>query len=240
MTNSHEPLTDLEDALGHAFRDRTLLVRALTHASYANEADPEKGAGDNETLEFLGDSILGFLLAERLFRSYPAWGQGLLSKARSELVSEPSFAEKARALGLGPLLRLSPGEERSGGRERDARLADAFEAVVAAVTLDGGLEAAREAVERIFGADVDSLDPGRLALRDFKSALQERAQAEGKRLPAYRLLSESGPDHDKVFVYEVDYENDPPVRATGSGPSKKDAQRAAAQAALDLLSAKGA
>jgi len=125
------------------------------------------------------DSILGFLVAERLFRSYPAWGQGLLSKARSELVSEPSFAAKARALGLGPLLRLSPGEERSGGRDRDARLADAFEAVVAAVTLDGGLEAAREAVERIFGADVDSLDPDLLALRDFKSALQERAQAEG-------------------------------------------------------------
>lgn len=240
MTDFHGPLTDLEDALGHSFRDRTLLVRALTHASYAHEAAPEESVRDNETLEFLGDSILGFLVAERLFRSYPAWGQGLLSKARSELVSEPSFAAKARALGLGPLLRLSPGEERSGGRERDARLADAFEAVVAAVTLDGGLEAAREAVERIFGADVDSLDPDLLALRDFKSALQERAQAEGKRLPAYRLLSESGPDHDKVFVYEVVYGEEPAVRATGTGPSKKDAQRAAAQAALDLLSAKDA
>ena len=234
-----DPLAALEERLGHRFADRGLLLRALTHSSFANEADGEEEIGDNETLEFLGDSVLGYLVAERLFASFPAWGQGPLSKAKSELVSEASFAVQARELELGPLLRLSPGEERAGGRERSARLADAFEAVIAAVALDGGLPAAREAVGRLFGGEIATLDLEGLAARDSKSALQERAQAEGKPLPSYRLLSESGPDHDKGFVYEVVFGGAAGLRATGSGPSKKEAQRAAARAALDLLSAKG-
>ena len=235
-----DPLDSLEERLGHRFHDRALLLRALTHSSFANEADPAAGVADNETLEFLGDSVLGFLVADLLIRAHAEWDQGWLTKARAELVSAGAFADQARSLGLGPLLRLAPADERAGGRDRDARLADAFEALIAAVYLDAGLDASRAVVARLFSDDLAALDPGELSRRDVKSALQERAQAEGKRLPAYRLLSESGPDHDKVFVYEVDYENDPPVRATGSGPSKKDAQRAAAQAALDLLSAKGA
>lgn len=246
MTHSDEPaagrdsLEALEEVLGHRFGDRGLLVRALTHSSYANEADPKEGVKDNETLEFLGDSALGFLVADLLFRAHPEWGQGWLTKARAELVSEAFFAEKARSLGLGALLRLSPTDERAGGRDRDARLADAFEALAAAVFLDGGLDALRALVERLFEEDLAALEPEGLSRRDAKSALQERAQAEGKPLPRYRLLSESGPDHEKVFVYEVRYGEGDELISTGEGPSKKEAQREAARTAFDLLSAKGA
>ena len=238
-----EPLDALEERLGHRFRDRALLLRALTHSSFANEADPAAGVADNETLEFLGDSVLGFLVADLLFRAHPEWGQGWLTKARAELVSEGAFADKGRNLGLGTLLRLARTDERAGGRERDARLADAFEALVAAVYLDAGLDAARAVVEKLFSAGLASLDPGELSRRDFKSALQERAQADGKPLPRYRLLSESGPDHEKRFVYEVRFGEGDELTATGEGPSKKEAQREAARAALaalDRLSARDA
>jgi ribonuclease-3 len=235
-----DPLDPLEERLGHRFRDRALLLRALTHSSFANETDPAAGVADNETLEFLGDSVLGFLVADLLFRAHPEWGQGWLTKARAELVSEGAFADKGRFLGLGALLRLAPTDERAGGRERDARLADAFEALIAAVYLDAGLEAGRAAVERLFSADLAALDPGELSRRDFKSALQERAQADGKPLPRYRLLSESGPDHEKRFVYEVRFGEGDELTATGEGPSKKEAQREAARAALDRLSARDA
>jgi ribonuclease-3 len=236
-----DPVFALEDAIGHSFRDRSLLVRALTHSSYANEADPKTGVLDNETLEFLGDSVLGFLVAELLFRSRPNWGQGLLTKARAEFVSEAALADKGRSLGLGAVLRLSAAEDRAGGRDRDGRLADAFEALVAAVFLDAGLDAARGLVERVFAGEALALEPEELSLRDAKSALQERAQAEGKPLPRYRLLSETGPDHAKWFVYEVRYGAPEELAATGEGPSKKEAQReaaGAALAALDHLSAK--
>ena len=240
LSEDSASLTRLEEALGHAFRDRNLVLRALTHSSFANEAEPAAGVTDNETLEFLGDSVLGFLVADLLFRAHPEWGQGWLTKARADLVSETAFAEKGRALGLGALLRLAPTDERAGGRDRDARLADAFEAVVAALYLDGGLGVARAAVERLFSEDLAALDPAELSRRDAKSALQERAQAEGKPLPRYRLLSESGPDHEKRFAYEVRYGEGDELTATGEGPTKKEAQREAARAALDLLSARDA
>ena len=155
--NGRDVLDALERAMDHCFRDRALLLQALTHASFANESED---AEDNETLEFLGDSILNFLVTEKLFAAFPLEGEGTLSKARSLLVSEEHFAALARRVGLGPLLRLSPGEERAGGRERDARLADAFEAVFAALLLDGGIEAARAAAGRLFDADVAALDLG--------------------------------------------------------------------------------
>ncbi|MFI5180359.1 MAG: ribonuclease III [Thermoanaerobaculia bacterium] len=245
MTNRDDeagrgPLSALEEALGHRFRDRTLLLRALTHASFANEADPAARVEDNETLEFLGDSVLGFLVAERLYRSNPGWAQGTLTKARAEIVSEASLAETGRRLGLGSLLRLASSDERAGGRDRDARLADAFEALVAAVFLDGGIDATRGVVARLYDEALAALEPDELLRRDSKSALQERAQAEGKALPRYRLLSESGPDHEKRFVYEVRYGSGDEVCATGEGATKKEAQRAAARAALELLSARGA
>jgi ribonuclease-3 len=240
MAAERDSLTALEEALDHRFTDRALLVRALTHASFANEAEPAANVMDNETLEFLGDSVLGFLVAERLYRSHPDWEQGTLTKARAEIVSEASLAETGRRLSLGPLLRLASSDERAGGRDRDARLADALEAIVAAVFLDGGVDGARKVVARLFDADLAALEPEELSRRDAKSALQEQAQADGKPLPRYRLLSESGPDHEKRFVYEVRYGSGDEVSATGEGATKKEAQRAAARAALDRLSARGA
>ena len=225
-----EQLDAFEGALGYRFRDRTLLERALTHSSFANEASRPGTVKDNETLEFLGDSVLGFLVAEMLFEAFPGFREGQLSKARSHLVSEPSFARLARDLGVGEVLLLAAGESRSGGRVKESLLADAFEAVFAAVTLDAGLPAARELVRRIFAEPVAELDPGELSFHDYKTALQELAQGEGKPLPVYRLLSESGPDHRKEFVFEVVY--DEAISATGSGATKKEAQRQAAKAAL--------
>jgi ribonuclease-3 len=221
----------LERALGHRFRDVALIRRALTHSSYANEAGD---AEDNETLEFLGDSVLNFLVTEKLFAAFPLEGEGTLSKARSLLVSEEHFAALARRVGLGPLLLLSPGEERAGGRERDARLADAFEAVFAAVLLDGGFVSARASAGLLFDADVAALDLGGLRRRDPKTALQERAQAEGRPLPVYRLVEETGPPHDRRFVYEVKFGED--LLATGKGSTKKEAQQEAADEMLKRVS----
>jgi ribonuclease-3 len=228
--NDPDAFDALERAMGHCFRDRALLVQALTHASYANETED---AEDNETLEFLGDSVLNFLVTEKLFAAFPLVGEGTLSKARSLLVSEEHFAALARRIGLGPLLRLAPGEERAGGRERDTRLADAFEAVFAALLLDGGFASARGAAGRLFDADVAALDLGELHRRDPKTALQERAQAEGRPLPVYRLVEETGPPHDRCFLYEVTWSEG--ISARGAGSSKKDAQRNAADAALKRL-----
>ena len=225
-----EQLASFEEALGHRFGDRALLERALTHSSYANESPRSEAVRDNETLEFLGDSVLGFLVAEMLFEAFPGFREGQLSKARSHLVSEPSFARLARDLGVGEALLLAAGESRSGGRVRESLLADAFEAVFAAITLDAGLGAAREVARRLFAGPVAELDPGELSFHDYKTALQELAQGEGKPLPAYRLLSESGPDHLKEFVFEVIYDEE--LSATGAGPTKKEAQRQAAKAAL--------
>jgi ribonuclease-3 len=228
-----DPLDSVERALGCAFRDRRLLARALTHSSFANDgADAE----DNETLEFLGDSVLNYLVSGLLFDAFPLEGEGMLSKARSVLVSENHFAYLARRLGLGAALRLSAGEERAGGRDRDARLADAFEAVFAALALDAGLERARDVARRLFADDIASLDLGGLHRRDPKTALQEHAQAEGLPLPLYRLVEEAGPPHDRRFVYEVAYGEG--VSATGEGSSKKEAQSRAAEALLERLDAR--
>ena len=229
-----DSLSAVEEALGHTFVDRFLLERALTHASFANEAPRSSGAEDNEMLEFLGDAILNLLVAELLLEAHPGAKEGVLSKARSQLVSEGHFAAVARKLGLGEALRLAPAESREGGRGKNSLLADAFEAVVAAVYRDAGFEVARTVVRRLFGADVAAIDLPSVTSRDPKTALQEAAQAAGKPLPVYRLLSESGPDHRKLFVFEV--ELDGGLRATGDGSTKKEAQQGAARALLCLLS----
>jgi len=239
MTESPHPnreneLDAVERVLGRRFRDRRLLVRALTHSSYAND---DADAEDNETLEFLGDSVLNYLVSEMLFDAFPLETEGTLSKARSVLVSENHFAYLARRMDLGAALRLSPGEERAGGRNRDARLADAFEAVFAALALDAGLDEARSFARRIFEEDIVALDLGGLHRRDPKTALQERAQGEGLPLPLYRLVEESGPAHERRFVYEVAFGE--ALRAIGEGSSKKEAQSRAADAMLERLSGSG-
>jgi ribonuclease-3 len=229
--SARDSLDALEEALGYRFRDRTLLERAVTHSSFAHESG---AAGrDNERLEFLGDSVLNFLVAEQLYRGWPALDEGSLSKARSHFVSETSFSAHAGRLGVGGALRLAAGESRSGGHAKVSLLADAFEALFAAILLDGGLEAARSAAERILGPEVASLDVAALVAKDAKTALQELAQARGEPLPGYRLVSESGPDHEKRFVYEVSVGG---VAAAGEGPSKKEAQQSAAARLLELLS----
>ena len=229
-------LTSFEEALGHAFKDRTLLERALTHSSFANEAPRSRPVADNETLEFLGDSILNFLVAEMLLEELPDAREGVLSKARSQLVSETHFAEVARRLGVGNVLRLAPSELRAGGRLKESLLADAFEAVVAAVYRDAGMDRAREVVRRFFRDDVAAMDPLEISFRDHKTALQELLQSRGKPLPVYRLVSESGPDHEKSFVFEVECEG--AGRAVGEGATKKEAQRRAAKELLELLGEK--
>ena len=232
MSTSHiDPLSVFEDALGHRFRNRVLLERALTHSSFANENSRGELIRDNETFEFLGDSILGFLVAELLFEQYPNFREGPLSKARSHLVSEWYFAGLAKRLGLGEALRLAVGEVRSGGRVKESLLADAFEAVFAALYLDAGMDRTREIARRLFASEVASL-PADLSFHDYKTTLQELAQSEGRSLPLYTLIEESGPDHDKRFVYEVDYGG--VIRARGVGASKKEAQRQAAKAALAI------
>ena len=222
----------LEARLDHLFADGELCERALTHRSGAQEG-PQDGEerASYERLEFLGDAVLGLLAGEWLYRRLPA-DEGELSKRKSFLVSEPVLAEHARALGLGPLLRLGVGEERSGGRDKPSLLADALEAVIGAVYLDGGLEAARRLVEPLLERSAAEYQRG-AARRDAKTALQERLQAEGAALPEYRLAGSSGPDHEKQFVVECWAAGR--CIGRGQGSSKKRAEQDAAADALARL-----
>ncbi|HEV8240217.1 MAG TPA: ribonuclease III [Thermoanaerobaculia bacterium] len=216
----------IEARLGHTFADRELLRRALTHRSATQESP---GAASYERLEFLGDAVLGALAAEWLYQQLAADDEGELSKVKSYLVSEPALAAFAEQLELGPLLRLGVGEERSGGRAKPSLLADALEALIGALYLDGGLAATRTFVTPLLGAGLDAWRGG-AAQRDAKTALQERLQAVGSGPPDYRLVATSGPDHQKSFVVECWSEGR--LLATGEGSSKKRAEQAAATAAL--------
>ncbi|HJY87597.1 MAG TPA: ribonuclease III [Candidatus Acidoferrales bacterium] len=226
-------LASLEAALGHRFGEPGWLERALTHSSSRQEALGEKGAEDNEKLEFLGDAILGALVSEHLVREFPNWSEGQLSKSRARLVSAISLHAAARRLRLGRYLRLGKGEEKTGGREKPAVLADAYEAVVAAIYLDGGLDAAREFVRSSLLDHALGDGAQRLAQPDHKSGLQELLQGRGGPTAEYRVASESGPEHRKTFVVEVRLAGR--VVATGSGASKKEAELAAARLALEQL-----
>jgi ribonuclease-3 len=219
----------LEDRLGHRFADRGLLEQALTHSSHSKEELLSAGP-DNEPLEFLGDAVLGFLVAELLHRRDPSGDEGGKTKARAALVSRPALARQAEALGLPGLLRFGRGEERAGGRQKTALWADAFEAVLAALYLDGGLEAARRLVEARMGT---LLGLAVLDASDAKSALQELLQARGEPVPEYVVVQELGPDHRKGFRVECRLAGG--LVAVGEGFSKKAAQQEAARAALDAL-----
>jgi ribonuclease-3 len=217
-----------EERLGHTFRDRDLLLRSLTHKSYSHEA--RASLGHNETFEFLGDSVLGFVVGDEIFRRFPELDEGALSKMKAYLVSAPILARKARDLGMGDMLFLGVGELRSGGRTKDSLLANLFEAVIAAIYLDGGIESARAMILRSLDEDLRRIDSRDLLFQDYKTALQEIAQGLAKPLPVYSVVNEVGPDHDKRFFVEVVL-NDT-IRSVGEGSSKKEAQQQAAKEAL--------
>ncbi len=263
-------LAELEAALGHHFAVPDLLVRALTHRSLANEQalhDAQqdhvggvtqivkttvgkitlKQAGDNERLEFLGDAVLGLVVAEALFSAHPDWHEGELTRIRAQLISRQYMAQVAETIGLGSHLRLSKGEDKSGLRRKSTVLSNTMEAVIGAIFLDGGLEPVRAFVRRqVLGETVEQLAQelqSGAALGNFKSALQEHLQAERAGTPVYRVKSESGPGHRKRFLIEVRLKAEAGEPGTplarGVGTTKKRAEQDAARRALERLLAGG-
>jgi ribonuclease-3 len=230
-------LAELESVLGHEFRDSRWLWQALTHSSRIPERTAEDCTGDNEKLEFLGDAVLELLVSEELVRTFPDWREGQLSKSRASLVNEASLCTVAQRLDLGKHLRLSRGEEKTGGRLKPALLADAYEAVVAAIYLDAGLEAARQFVQKSLVEVALTAAAGNLGRPDHKSALQELLQARGMSPCNYRVVEEAGPDHEKTFRVEVRITGE--LTAAGTGKTKKEAEQAAAVAALYQLGVGG-
>ncbi|MGC1493785.1 MAG: ribonuclease III [Candidatus Acidiferrum sp.] len=232
---------ELEDRLGHQFRRPELLELALTHSSAVPELRAELGEGsanpgavhDNERLEFLGDAVLELLTREYLLETFPEWREGQLSKSRAQIVNARSLEDAARRVKLGEHLRLGRGEEKTGGRDKPALLADAFEAVVAAIYLDAGLGAARGMLKRLLFEQALEERGARIGDSDRKSALQEFLQGHGKPPAEYRLSGETGPDHQKVFEVEVWVSGE--RMASGEGSTKKEAEQRAAQSAMEIL-----
>ena len=222
-------LNELENGLGYAFTDRALLVNALTHSSYANE-NRDRGIRDNERLEFLGDSILGFVVAEYLYRHFPGHPEGELTRVRADLVCETNLARQAETIRLGEFLLLGHGEEQGGGRKRASIISDAMESVIAAAYMDGGFSAAKGIIDRLILRDVSMTKPHNF---DYKTALQELVQRKKDQVLQYELTGESGPDHDKKFEVDVLLNGKPCGHGTGS--SKKRAEQAAAEAAIEKL-----
>lgn len=227
-----QEFASLEQRLRYQFRDRGLLEHALTHRSRAHE-DVTGGVADNESLEFLGDAVLGLVIADALYREHPDLDEGEKSKLKASLVSTPTLAKVAQALDLGAYLILGRGEEKTGGRQKQALLADGCEALIAALYLDGGLDAARSFILQAFRTQLDAAHVRGRVSGDFKSTLQERLQSEGRAVPEYRTVREAGPDHDKVFHVEVIVDGQ--SVAVAEGRSKKEAEQAGAQRALEVL-----
>jgi ribonuclease-3 len=225
----------LEAMLGYTFRDRSLLEQALRHASWCNEHTTER-LEDNERLEFLGDAVLDLIVGHKLMTRYPQLREGQLSVTRAQVVSEAGLSEVAGQLGLGEWLVLGKGEERSGGRTKASILADAFEAMLAAFYLDGGFATAWEIVERLLAKRIENVEFK--GFYDFKTRLQETAQARLKATPTYSVVQEIGPDHDKRFVVAVTLGADEWGRAVGK--SKKEAEQMAAAEAHFRLEASDA
>ncbi len=223
-------MTDLEKKLDYRFRDQSLLHTALTHSSYANE-NRSLGAVCNERLEFLGDSVLGVLVAGRLYHRQPEMPEGEMTRLRADLVCEQSLAAVAEELRLGEALRLGRGEEHTGGRKRPSILADAVEAVLAAIWLDGGFDEAQRFVDRFV---LSRADVGKKNVGDYKTQLQELVQRRSNQSIQYVLAEESGPDHNKRFTFEVRINGESAGR--GSGRTKKEAEQMAACKALETMS----
>jgi ribonuclease-3 len=235
LTRIRDEFRVVEEMLGYCFTDPGLLEHALTHRSKAHE-DVSGGVRDNESLEFLGDAVLGLVIADRLFHECPDWNEGQKSKAKAMIVSTVSLARTGEELGLGEHLLLGRGEEKTGGRHKRSLIADTFEAIIAAIYLDGGITAAEGFLERCFRPQLDAVRAGGLTpglTKDHKSALQEFLQSHDMGLPAYRLIGETGPAHRKAFETEV-YAADRPL-ARGEGRSKKESEQRAAEQALQAL-----
>ena len=242
-------ITTLEAALGYHFRRRAVIEQAVTHSSQAREQEAQQAAeakyqvSDNEQLEFLGDAVLSLVTSEELFHRFPQFREGELSKLRAHLVSERHLIQVAQQLELGHYLRLGRGEEKSGGRGKTALLVDALEAILAAVYLDGGLEAARQFVVRyIVAPELERMERegGALPLTDFKSALQEALQGLGMPQPSYVLVQEAGPEHSKIFTVEARLnaaDGRRPAEFVGraQGSTKKNAEQDAARQVLTYL-----
>ena len=222
-------IKDLEAAIGYRFQNITLLQNALTHSSYANERW-YNSLKSNERLEFLGDSILGMVVAEYLYKNFPDRPEGELTRMRADMVCEKTLASVAARINLGHHLMLGNGEEQGGGRSRDSILADAVESVIAASFLDGGMAAARSFIEKFILVEVPVR---KMHNADYKTALQELIQQKKNQTLSYALVGESGPDHDKRFEVEVSLNGR--VIGTGTGSSKKRAEQMAAQSALENL-----
>jgi ribonuclease-3 len=249
MKRLEHDTSGLELALGHQFRDRGVFERALTHASFAREAESlgqtegNEAVGDNEQMEFLGDSVLAFVVSQELYRQFPEYTEGELSKLRAHIVSARALIRPAKQLEIGKYLRFGRGEEKSGGRTKSALLVNALEALIAALFLDSGAEAAHEfivrAILRPSLEELQSVGSGALPITDYKSALQEIVHVTGRAQPRYSLIKEQGPDHRKVFTVEVHV----PAPATGGeafvsrseGSTKKKAEQGAARQAWEYL-----
>lgn len=225
-------LQKLEQRLEYRFHDRTLVSQALTHPSFEHE---RAGVGDYQRLEFLGDAVLGMVLAEALYKHFPEGDEGVLSRSRSRMADQDTLADIARCCGLGDFIRLGRGEEQSAGRKKDSILADVLEALIAAVHLDGGLEESRRLILRLFDDHLTISGPD-LKINDPKSELQELLSCQQLAAPRYHLVEESGPPHDRLFRFQVLVGAD--VAGEGEGRSKKIAQQAAATQALKHVAAR--
>lgn len=250
MNSGTGDISTLEDALGHRFRQRALLEQALTHSSYAREAEAQSTAGstavreaDNEQMEFLGDAVLSFVVSQELFHRFPQYQEGELSKLRAHVVSARRLLRPARELRIGEYLRLGKGEDRSGGRSKGALLVDALEAIIAALFLDAGLDPTRRFILSTILepelAEVHKSGTTTLPVMDYKSGLQELVHAGGRPQPRYVLVKEEGPDHRKVFTIEVQVSAAPGTEDgfvfRAQGGTKKLAEQGAARQAWEYL-----
>lgn len=222
-------MTELEKNLGYTFKNPSLLENALTHSSYANETHCR--GGSNERLEFLGDSVLSVTVTDYLYNKFNNMPEGELTRLRASLVCEKSLCAFSRELGIGEFLRMGRGEMQNKGNERPSILADAFEAVLAAIYLDGGMEAARKHVMRFILPELEHTNDE--VFKDYKTRLQEVVQRNPEERLTYHLIGESGPDHNKTFTVEVHLNSN--VVGTGDGSSKKQAEQNAARQALSLM-----
>lgn len=222
-------MNSLEKRLNYKFKNIDLLKNALVHSSYANEV--RGNVHSNERLEFLGDSVLSIIVSEHLYNKFPNMPEGELTRMRASLVCEKSLCEFSRELGIGKYLKLGKGEDKNGGRERDSILADAFEAVLAAVYLDGGMDAAKAHIMNTVLRDIKHCEDD--TFKDYKTTLQEVIQRNPEESVSYILVNESGPDHNKSFTVEVHLNSN--VIGKGTGKSKKQAEQMAAKQALELM-----